>query len=85
MDEWAYRRGIELNFIRPGKRVENTFAESFNGRLGDECLNTNWFISIRHTRNDIENCQLDYNEVSPHGSLKCKTPKEFVEPVAGLY
>ena len=31
MDEWAYRMGVKLNFIRPGRPVENTFAESFNG------------------------------------------------------
>ena len=41
MDEWAYRRGIKLSFIRPGKPVENASAESFNGRLRDECLNIN--------------------------------------------
>jgi putative transposase len=36
LDEWAYRKGIKLNFIRPGKPVENAFAESFIGRLRDE-------------------------------------------------
>ena len=39
MDSWAYRRGVQLQFIRPGKPVENAFIESFNGRLRDECLN----------------------------------------------
>ncbi len=43
LGEWAYRRGIKLNFIRPGKPVENAYAESFTGRLRDECLNENWF------------------------------------------
>ena len=85
MDEWAYRRGVELNFIRPGKPVENAFAESFNGRLRDECLNTNWFVSVRHARKMIENWRLDYNEVRPHSSLTGKMPKEFIESVAGLY
>jgi len=85
MDEWAYRRGVKLNFIRPGKPVENAFAESFNGRLRDECLNTNWFTSVRHAREIIEDWRLDYNEVRPHSSLKGKTPKEFVAAVAGLY
>ena len=27
MDEWAYRRGVTLDFIRPGKPVENGFIE----------------------------------------------------------
>ena len=25
LDEWAYVRGIKLNFIRPGKPVENAY------------------------------------------------------------
>ncbi len=85
MDEWAYRRGIKLSFIRPGKPVENAFAESFNGRLRDECLNINWFMSVRHAREIIENWRQDYNEVRPHSSLKGKTPKEFAGSMAGLY
>jgi len=43
LDEWAYRKSIKLNFITPGKPVENAYAENFNGRLRDECLNTNWY------------------------------------------
>jgi putative transposase len=39
LDEWAFRKGVKLNFIRPGP-IENAFAESFNGRLRDEGLNT---------------------------------------------
>jgi len=85
MDEWAYRKGVKFNFIRPGKPVENAFAESFNGRLRDECLNTNWFVSVRQAREFIENWRLDYNEVRPHCSLKGETPKESIESVAGLY
>ena len=37
LEDWAYQRGVQLDFIRPGKPVENAFIESFNGRLRDEC------------------------------------------------
>ena len=70
LDAWAYHRGVKLNFIRPGKPVENAFAESFNGRLRDECLNINWFMSVKHAREVIEIWRRDYNEVRPHSSLK---------------
>jgi transposase InsO family protein len=30
LEDWAYQRGVQLDFIRPGKPVENTFIESFN-------------------------------------------------------
>jgi putative transposase len=84
LDEWAYRKGVKLNFIRPGKPIENAYAESFNGRLRDECLNTNWFMTLKHARDVIEEWRKDYNEVRPHSSLKGNTPKEYAEITAGL-
>lgn len=79
LDEWAYRRGIKLNFIRPGKPAENAYAESFIGRLRDECLNENWFSSIREARDIIETWRRDYNDVRPHSSLNNLSPIEFME------
>jgi Integrase core domain len=40
--QWSEERGVRLEFIQPGKPVQNAYAESFNGRLRDECLNANW-------------------------------------------
>lgn len=82
LDEWAYHKGVKLSFIRPGKPMENTYIESFNGRFRDECLNTNWFISLKHARDMIEEWRKDYNEVRPHSSLKEATPREYAE-IAG--
>jgi putative transposase len=79
LDGWAYRHGVKLNFIRPGKPIENAYAESFIGRLRDECLNENWFISLSHAREVIENWRIDYNKGRPHTSLGGLTPREFVE------
>ena len=84
LDEWAFRKGVKLNFIRPGKPIENAFAESFNGRLRDECLNTNWFMNLKHAREVIEDWRKDYNEVRPHSSLNHRTPVEYAEATAGL-
>ncbi len=77
LDEWAYRRGIKLNFIRPGKPIENAYAESFLGRLRDECLNENWFLSMNHAREVIESWRKDYNGARPHSSLGGLTPQEY--------
>ena len=78
LDEWAYNRGVKLNFIRPGKPVENAYIESFNGKLRDECLNQNWFISLRDAREAIEAWRIDYNEFRPHSSLGDLSPLEYV-------
>jgi putative transposase len=37
-DEWAYKRGVKLDYTRPGKPTDNGLIESFNGRLRDEFL-----------------------------------------------
>ena len=85
LDEWAYRHGVKLNFIRPGKPIENAFVESFNGRLRDECLNENWFMNLKHAREVIESWRKDYNESRPHGSLEGLSPKEYLETIGELY
>ena len=79
LDEWAYRNGVKLNFIRPGKPIENAYAESFIGRLRDECLNDNWFISLKDARDIIESWRIDYNDGRPHSSLGGLAPTEYIE------
>ncbi len=78
LDEWAWNHGVQLDFIRPGKPTENAFIESFNGRLRDECLNVNEFVSIDDARGRIEAWRQDYNHHRPHSSLGHLTPIEFV-------
>jgi putative transposase len=54
LDKWAYESGVTLDFSRPGKPTDNAFIESFNGSFRDECLNTNWFMSLEDARKKIE-------------------------------
>ncbi len=77
MDKWAYKNGVKLEFIEPGKPMQNGYIESFNGKLRDECLNENWFTSLRQARSIIEDWRIDYNTVRPHSSLGYLTPEEF--------
>ena len=84
LDIWAYRRGIELVFIRPGKPVENAYIESFHSRFRDECLSAHWFLDLADARFHIEHFRRDYNEVRPHSSLEDRTPTEFVRSLKEL-
>jgi len=79
LEDWAWRRGVQLDFIRPGKPTENAFIESFNGRLRDECLNVHQFFSLDDAKTKIETWRRDYNEQRPHGSLGHLTPREYVQ------
>ena len=58
---------------------ENAFIESFNGSFRDECLNTNWFLSLEDAKEKIEVWRQEYNGFRPHSSLGDKTPEEWVE------
>jgi putative transposase len=81
---WAYHHGIQLDFIRPGKPVENGFIESFNGRLRDECLNVEVFFTLEDAREKLTRWQEDYNNLRPHSSLQDVTPAAFAAGWAPL-
>ena len=78
LDQWAFAHGVRLDFIRPGKPVENCYIESFNGRFRDECLNVNVFFSITDATHKLAHWQSDYNNNRPHSALDGHTPNEFL-------
>ena len=62
--------------------------ESFNGSFRDECLNTNWFMSLDDAKEKINRWKNDYNEFRPHSALTYLTPAELpgrprIEPFKG--
>jgi putative transposase len=75
----AYQRGIQLDFISPGRPVENGIIESFNGKLRDECLNMHWFESLQEAKSRIEEWRQEYNEIRPHSSLGNLAPSRYIE------
>jgi len=77
MDAWAWHRGVKLDFIRPGRPMENGYIESFNGRLRDECLNVERFSDLLDARAKLGAWRQDYNENRPHGSIGNLTPVKF--------
>jgi putative transposase len=76
VDQWATSQGVQLEFIEPGKPIQNAVMESFNGRFRDECLNQYWFTSLADARQTIETWRMDYNQTRPHSSLGYQTPEE---------
>jgi putative transposase len=82
LDQWAHLHEVTLDFSRPGKPTDNALVESFNGRLRDECLNTNWFLSLDDARYKIEAWRQHYNESRPHTSLGFVPPSVFAQRAA---
>lgn len=79
MDQWAFANQVDLRFIQPGKPNQNAYCESFNARLRDECLNTQWFSTLTEAMDNIEAWRKEFNEQRPHSSLNYMTPKQFAD------
>ena len=77
---WSQARGVAWHYIAPGKPQQNGLAESFIGRLRDECLNETVFTSLRHARAVLATWQHDYNEVRPHSALDGRPPSAIRLP-----
>jgi len=82
MDHWAYRNGVHLDFIRPGRPVENGYIESFNGKLRDECLNVEVFFHLADAWRKLHLWRRDYNHHRPHSALADRTPASFAATCA---
>jgi putative transposase len=79
---WAEERNVEIDYIEPGKPVQNCFVESFNGTFRDECLNENLFTSVGDAVRKVRTWWKSYNEERPHSSLGGLTPREFAAGLA---
>jgi putative transposase len=77
LEDWAYQRGVKLDFTHPGRPTENGHIESFNGRLRDACLHVHQFLSIEDARARIEAWRMDYNQHRPRSALGHLTPSEY--------
>jgi putative transposase len=84
LDAWAYQHGITLDFIDPGKPMQNGYLESFNGKFRDECLNLHWFRGLAEAREIIEKWRESYNTERPHSALEGKTPAQCAADYAQL-
>jgi putative transposase len=79
IQRWSQDRRIGWHYIAPGKPQQNAFAESFIGRLRDECLNETLFSSLAHAREALIEWKDDYNNVRPHSSLGNLAPTTYAQ------
>lgn len=74
---FLYRSGVSTAYVAPGSPWQNGFAESFHGRLRDEFLNGEVFLSLMDAQVRVEAWRKWYNAERPHSSLRYQTPREF--------
>jgi putative transposase len=80
---WPQERRVEWHYIAPGKPQQNAVAESFIGRLRDECLNETLFTSLAHARAALAEWRHDYNTIRPHSGIGNVPPAAYTN--AGVH
>jgi putative transposase len=79
LQQWCEGKQIKLQFIQPGKPMQNGFVERNNGSLRKELLDAYLFYSLREVRQMAQEWQEDYNHQRPHESLG-NVPPVFFNP-----
>ena len=67
--DWAEEHAIDLEFIQPGKPMQNSYVERFNRTYRDEILNSYVFKTLSKVRAINEEWMDQYNEERPHDAL----------------
>lgn len=76
---WAKGQGIAIQYIQPGKPMQNGFIERFNRIYRESILDAYLFFELDEVRKLTEEWIEEYNERRPHESLNNMTPSEWKE------
>ena len=79
LEEWCSHesRRISLQFIQPGRPMQNAYIERKNGSIRRELLNAYLFNSLAEIRVMSEEWRRDYNSERPHKSLGYLSPLKY--------
>jgi putative transposase len=77
--KWFTASGTKGLYVEKGAPWQNCYAESFNSRFRDECLNINLFYTVKEASAIIADWQSQYTHRSPHSALGGLPPSLFAE------
>jgi putative transposase len=76
---WSESRRVKLQFIQPGKPVQNAYIERFNRIFREDILDAYWFEDLEQLRTIIEKWRQDYNQHHPHSALGGQSPEQYLQ------
>ena len=79
LEEWCRPRHINLQFIQPGRPMQNAYIERKNGSIRRELLNAYLFNTLAEVRELSEEWRIDYNTERPHKSLGYLSPCRYTD------
>lgn len=79
LQQWCEHNNISLQYIQPGKPMQNAYIERKNGSIRRELLNAYLFYSLTEVRTMSKEWRMDYNTERPHKSLGYLSPVKFAQ------
>ena len=76
--DWAEANQVKLEFIKPGRPMQNGFIERFNRTYREAVLDMYIFESLEEVRNKTDEWLETYNHLRPHDSLGGMPPSEYL-------
>jgi putative transposase len=76
---WCRERGITIQYIQPGRPMQNGYIERFNGSYRKEILDAYVFFELAEVRYLTDQWIEEYNQRRPHEGLGNATPREWLE------
>lgn len=74
---WAKEREIKIQFIQPGKPMQNGYIERFNRLYREAVLDAYLFFDLYQVKQLTEEWMEEYNLRRPHEALDNLTPSEW--------
>jgi putative transposase len=81
---WLADLEVKTLYIEPGSPWENGYNESFNGKLQDELLKREVFMTLKEAKILVERWRREYNHIRPHSSLGYRPPAPEVKMPVNL-
>jgi putative transposase len=77
--QWCESHNITIQYIQPGRPMQNAYVERKNGSLRRELLNAYLFDNLWEVRVMCEEWRIYYNSQRPHKALKYLTPLKYAQ------
>ena len=76
---WCEKNEVHIQYIQPGKPVQNAYIERFNRLYREDILDAYMFDNLKQIKQLTAEWMEDYNRCHPHKSLGRKSPKNYSE------